>query len=77
LGISLTNLLSNENPVISFSNNTIEKGYIHNHYEIQKEFIEKMNAEKIYEISILKEEIVYLRKQNEGLVKIIGNNTLH
>lgn len=77
LGVSLTDLLSNENPVITFSNNTIEKGYIHNHYEMQKEFIEKISAEKTYEISILKEEIVYLRKQNEDLVKIIGNNTLH
>ena len=44
---------------------------------MQKEFIEKISAEKTYEISILKEEIVYLRKQNEDLVKIIGNNTLH
>jgi transcriptional regulator with XRE-family HTH domain len=68
LEVSLTDLLSNENPVISFSNNTIEKGYIHNHYEMQEKIIEKLNAEKNYEIAILKDEIAYLRKQNEQLI---------
>ncbi len=74
LEVSLTDLLSNEAPVISFSNNTIEKGYIQNYYEMEKEFIEKINAEKNYEIAILKDEITYLRKQNEDLIKLLGDS---
>lgn len=71
LQISISDLLSKDTPVISFSNNTIEKGYIHNHYEMQKDVVEKLSAARDYEIATLKEEINYLRKQNESLLHLI------
>jgi hypothetical protein len=40
--ISITELLAMDNPVVTFSNNTIDKAYIHNHYEFEKEILEKM-----------------------------------
>lgn len=40
LKVPLVDLISKENPVITFNNN-IDKGYIYNNYEIQKELYEK------------------------------------
>jgi transcriptional regulator with XRE-family HTH domain len=72
LNISITDLFSDDTPIISFSYNTIDKGYIHNHYEMQKEIIEKLAAARDFEVAALKEEVTYLRKQNELLINKIG-----
>ena len=75
LGISIADFLSEDNPVISFSNNTIENGYIHNHFEMQNETIEKLAAARDFEISTLNEEVAYLCKQNQELFKLVGKKS--
>jgi len=64
LEISLMDLLSKDNPIVSFSNNTIDKGYIHNHYETQIEIYEKT-------IEFLKEELKEAKLREEKLLKMI------
>ncbi|MBX2931681.1 MAG: helix-turn-helix transcriptional regulator [Chitinophagaceae bacterium] len=64
LEISLMDLLSKDNPIVSFSNNTIDKGYIHNHYETQIEIYEK-------KIEFLKEELKEAKLREEKLLKMI------
>lgn len=66
--VTLTDILAG-GVSISFSNNTIDKGYIHNHYE---ESIDKIVAAKDSEIKSLKEEIDYLREQNKKLLDLVG-----
>ncbi len=64
LEISLMDLLSKDNPIVSFSNNTIDKGYIHNHYETQIEIFEKT-------IEFLREELKEAKLREEKLLKMI------
>jgi transcriptional regulator with XRE-family HTH domain len=54
---------------VAFSNNTIDKGYIHNRYE---ESMGRVTATKEEEIRLLKDEVEYLRNQNLQLLHLIG-----
>jgi transcriptional regulator with XRE-family HTH domain len=54
---------------IAFSNNTIDKGYVHHLHEAEQS--ETINAH-LSEIKSLKEEIEYLRNQNKQLLDLIG-----
>ena len=70
--VGLADLLS-QGVTISFENNTIDKGYIHNHYEeFQKDALENILLAKDGEIQTLKEEIEFLRKQNGQLLEMLG-----
>ncbi len=66
LEISLADLLSKDNPIISFNNNTIDKnyGYINNHYESQKELFEKT-------INTLQLQIEASQMREERLLKLL------
>ncbi|MGI8950158.1 MAG: helix-turn-helix domain-containing protein [Chitinophagaceae bacterium] len=64
LEVPLSDLLSKENPIITFNNNKIEKGYIHNNFEIQKELYEAT-------INTLKEELASAKKREEHLLKLL------
>jgi transcriptional regulator with XRE-family HTH domain len=59
---------------ISFSNSTFsDKGYVHNlHEEIHNAALEKVIAAKDSEIKTIKEELEYLRKQNNQLLALLG-----
>lgn len=59
---------------ILFSNSTFsDKGYVHNlHEEIHNAALEKVIAAKDGEIKTLKEELDYLRKQNNQLLALLG-----
>jgi len=66
--VSIANLLSEASPVITFkekaiSGNTNANGYV----QIQT------NTNNESEIVTLKEEIAYLRKQNQDLLKIVAD----
>ncbi|GMV77647.1 MAG: hypothetical protein AMXMBFR79_07820 [Chitinophagaceae bacterium] len=66
LEISLADLLSKDNPIITFSNNTIDKnfGYINNHYESQKELYENT-------ITLLQKELTDAKEREERLLKLL------
>jgi len=67
-GVSIANLLSEVSPVITFKENSISGNTNANGY-VQIQTI----TNKESEIISLKEEIVYLRKQNEEFLKIISD----
>src|SRR6267154_603001 len=69
-GVGIGDILS-QGVSISFTNNTIDKGYIHNHYD-QNSTIDKIIDAKDGEILVLKEQVEYLRKQNEQLLQLVG-----
>lgn len=66
LEVSLTDLLSKDNPIITFSNNTIDKnfGYINNHYELQKELYENT-------ITLLQNELKDAKEREVRLLKLL------
>lgn len=66
LEVSLADLLSKDNPIITFSNNTIDKnfGYINNHYESQKELYENT-------ITLLQKELTDAKEREERLLKLL------
>lgn len=66
LEVSLADLLSKDNPIIIFSNNTIDKnfGYINNHYESQKELYENT-------ITLLQKELTDAKEREERLLKLL------
>jgi transcriptional regulator with XRE-family HTH domain len=70
-GVSIADLLANSPPHITFSNNEIEIAYIQN-YQQHKEVLDNVMKAKNEEIQSLKQEIDYLRKQNEQLIGVLG-----
>jgi transcriptional regulator with XRE-family HTH domain len=70
-GVALADLLSKDNPIISFTNNQIEKGYIHNHYEMQKEAVEELLKSKDAQIKLLTAVLETGRKEREQLLTLI------
>ena len=70
--VGVADILSSEGLTIHFSGH-IEKnnGYVNNNYEMQKEVLDKIYAVKDDEIKTLKEQVEYLRKQNDQLLKML------
>ena len=70
--LEVEDILSNDTIFVYSHNtiNTIDKGYVHNLYE-QKDMFEQVMASKDSQISLLKEEVEQLRKQNEQLLKML------
>lgn len=60
-----------DNPIVTFSNNTIDKAYIHNHYEFEKEILEKMISSRDSEIEHLKTQLIFLQNQNQQLLLLL------
>jgi transcriptional regulator with XRE-family HTH domain len=69
--LEVSDILSSD-IVISFTHNTIDKGYIHNHFD-QKDMIEKVIAAKDGEIKTLHEQVDHLQKHVDQLMKVIGS----
>lgn len=71
--VSVADILSSEGLTIHFSGH-IEKnnGYVHNNYEMQRDVLDKIYAAKDSEIQTLKEQIEYLKKQNDHLLQLVG-----
>lgn len=67
--ITVDQLLSNDTPIVSFHNNTIDKAFIQNYYETQKELIDALIIEKDKQIEFLKSE---LEKVNEQFSKLFN-----
>lgn len=67
--VNIADLLTESTPTITFSDNKIETG--NNGYVGNVENDNRHSA-NISEIASLKEEISYLRKQNEDLIKLLG-----
>ncbi|MFJ7358561.1 helix-turn-helix domain-containing protein [Pedobacter suwonensis] len=71
--ITITQLLSDDTPIVSFHNNTIDKAFIQNYYETQKELIDIVILEKDKQIEFLKTELEFAKKQfSDILEKISG-----
>lgn len=66
--ITVEQLLSNDTPIVSFHNNTIDKAFIQNYYETQKELIDAVIIEKDKQIEFLKSELETAREQFEKLL---------
>lgn len=65
--VSLTDLLSEAAPIITFKDTQIgNNGYVH-HIETDSH-----QSANISEINSLKDEITYLRQQNSDLIKALG-----
>lgn len=73
--VSLPDLISNDSPIISFVNKEhgiIEKGYIHNNYESQKDNIDKLLETKDNEIATLKDQVKHLQEQVNMFTSMLG-----
>lgn len=66
-GVSIANLLSEASPIVTFKEKSITGNNTANGY-VQIQTI----TNKESEIASLKDEIQYLRKQNQELLKIVG-----
>ncbi|WP_025146595.1 helix-turn-helix domain-containing protein [Pedobacter jeongneungensis] len=71
--ITITQLLSDDTPVVSFHNNTIDKAFIQNYYETQKELIDTVILEKDKQIEFLKTELEFSKKQYFDLIAKISD----
>lgn len=71
--ITVEQLLSNDNPIVSFHNNTIDKAFIQNYYETQKELIDAIIIEKDKQISFLKSELEIAKGQLTHLLSKIAD----
>lgn len=65
--VSLANLLSEATPVITFKENSIT-----NNSDSANGYIHSNSINNTADVSALKEEIEYLRKQNADLIKALG-----
>lgn len=72
--VGVADILSSEGLTIHSSGH-IEKnnGYVNNNYEMQREVLDKIYAVKDDEIKTLKEQVEYLQKQNDQLLKMLGS----
>lgn len=67
--VSVTDLLSEAAPIITFKDTKIENGsngYVHHTQN------DNRKSASLSEINSLKEEIAYLRQQNSGLIKALS-----
>lgn len=70
--ITIEQLLSNDTPIVSFSNNTIDKAFIQNYYETQKELLDSLIEEKDKQIEFLKKELETAKNQLNSLLEKIA-----
>lgn len=68
--VDVSDIISSD-VTISFSHNTIDKGYIHNHFD-HKDMFEQIVSAKDEEVKILMEQVEHLKKQNDQLLKMLG-----
>lgn len=71
--ITVEQLLSNDTPIVSFHNNTIDKAFIQNYYETQKELVDALLIEKDKQIEFLKAELVTARDQFQKLLNKVAD----
>lgn len=71
--ITIEQLLSNDAPIVSFHNNTIDKAFIQNYYETQKELIDALIKEKDSQIEFLKIELDKARTDILNLMSKIAD----
>lgn len=76
--VSLPDLISNENPIISFTYKdsvTVENspGYINHRYENSKEALELMMQAKDNEIASLKDQVKHLQEQVNMFTSMLGD----
>lgn len=67
--VDVSDIISSD-VTISFSHNTIDKGYIHNHFD-HKGMFEQVISAKDEEIKVLMEQVDHLKKQNDQLLKML------
>jgi len=68
LDVPVESVINGERRVFNLDNNTIDKFYIENLHEENKDAMQQT-------IDLLKEEVQYLKAQNETLLKMAGTNT--
>lgn len=71
--ITIEQLLSNDTPIVSFHNNTIDKAFIQNYYETQKELLDTLIKEKDKQIDFLKSELETTKSQLANLLNKIAD----
>lgn len=74
LDISLADLISKENPIISFTymdSVKVENGYVNNKFEMSKEAFESVMKAKNDEIAALKEQIKGQQEQINNFTKML------
>lgn len=71
--ITIEQLLSNDTPIVSFNNNTIDKAFIQNYYETQKELVDAVIKEKDSQIEFLKIELEKVRNELSQLMNKIAD----
>ncbi len=71
--VEVSDIISSD-VTISFSHNTIDKGYIHNNFD-HKDMIEQIISAKDGEIKTLKEQVEHLKRQNDQLLKMLESKT--
>ncbi len=69
--LEVSDILSSD-IVISFTHNTIDKGYIHNNF-VEKGMIEKIITAKDGEIKTLRDQVDHLQKHIDQLMTVIGS----
>ncbi|MCT1526215.1 helix-turn-helix domain-containing protein [Sphingobacterium hotanense] len=71
--LTIDQLLSNDTPIVSFSNNTIDKAFIQNYYETQRDLLDAVIEEKDKQIEFLKTELDALKAQFAKLLEKVAD----
>lgn len=71
--LTIDQLLSNDTPIVSFSNNTIDKAFIQNYYETQRDLLDAVIEEKDKQIEFLKTELDTVKAQFAKLLEKVAD----
>ena len=75
--VSITDLLSKDNPIISFNYKdsvTVENGYVNNKFEMSKDAFDAVMQSKENENTLLKEQIKNQQEQINSLTSLLGGH---